>query len=107
MILEVAILHVKEDQTSQFEKDFKTASIHISSISGYGGHTLKKCMENKSQYILLVNWDSLQAHEHGFRKSKEYTEWKRLLHHYYSPFPVVEHYETIFNNHFDSIIDIS
>jgi len=28
----------------------------------------------------------------GFRGSERYAEWKRLLHHFYEPFPVVEHY---------------
>ena len=29
----------------------------------------------------------------GFRGSPEYQEWKQLLHHFYDPFPTVEHYE--------------
>ncbi|MHB8436019.1 MAG: antibiotic biosynthesis monooxygenase, partial [Acidimicrobiales bacterium] len=24
-----------------------------------------------------------------------YEEWRRLLHHFYEPFPVVEHYEQV------------
>ncbi len=46
--------------------------------------------------ILLVDWESLEAHKIGFRTSDTYLEWKRLLHHYYDPFPTVEHYKTIF-----------
>lgn len=95
MILEVAILHIKEDQEIQFEHDFKIAGQYISSIKGYINHSLKKCMEEKNKYILLVNWESLEDHTIGFRTSKQYFEWKKLLHHYYDPFPVVEHYKTI------------
>ncbi|MFN5341277.1 MAG: antibiotic biosynthesis monooxygenase, partial [Roseiflexaceae bacterium] len=32
------------------------------------------------------------AHTVGFRQSPQYQEWKRLLHHFYDPFPTVEHY---------------
>ena len=32
----------------------------------------------------------------GFRQSSEYQQWKSLLHHFYDPFPIVEHYESVF-----------
>lgn len=46
-------------------------------------------------YLLLVEWDTLEAHTEGFRGSSEYLEWKALLHHFYDPFPVVEHFAPI------------
>lgn len=92
MILEVAILKVKEGLQAKFENDFKLAEQFISSIQGYQTHSLKKCIEQNNKYILLVEWDSLEDHLKGFRKSPQYQEWKKLLHHYYDPFPVVEHY---------------
>ncbi len=98
MILELAILYIKDKGADQFEKDFEKAGEYISSIKGYAGHTLQKCMEQKNKYILLVNWETLEAHTVGFRESPQYPEWKKLLHHYYDPFPVVEHYETIIDN---------
>lgn len=93
MILEVAILKVIIGKEKSFEKDFKIAEKYISSVNGYIKHSLKKCLENRNQYILLVEWKDLESHTIGFRESQEYIEWKKLLHHYYSPFPIVEHYE--------------
>lgn len=98
MILEVAILNVKPDLQNSFEKDFAIASQYISAINGYSGHTLRKCLEQENRYILLVDWENLESHEIGFRKSEEYVKWKELLHGYYDPFPTVEHYETVFKN---------
>jgi len=95
MILELAILYIKDELANQFEKDFGKAGKYISSIKGYAGHTLQKCIEQKNKYILLVNWETLDAHTIGFRESSQYREWKKLLHHYYDPFPIVEHYETV------------
>lgn len=95
MILEVAILNVIEGKESQFENDFKIAGKYISAIDGYLKHTLKKCVEQKNKYILLVEWNTLEDHTIGFRESEQYQEWKKMLHHYYDPFPTVEHYETI------------
>ncbi len=95
MILEVAILNVKPGQEKQFEADFAIAGQYISSTKGYIKHSLRKCLEKDNKYILLVDWEHLDDHTIGFRQSAQYLEWKRLLHHYYDPFPVVEHFETI------------
>jgi len=92
MILEVAVLQIKKGMNSEFEQNFKKASLIISRMKGYINHQLKKCIEKENQYILLVNWETLEDHEIGFRKSEQYKEWKTLLHHFYEPFPEVLHY---------------
>jgi len=93
MILEVAILHIKKGLSKGFENVFKKAERIISSMNGYISHELKKCIEEEDKYILLVNWETIEEHEIGFRKSDEYKKWKQLLHHFYKPFPIVEHYQ--------------
>ncbi|MBD2019029.1 antibiotic biosynthesis monooxygenase [Leptolyngbya sp. FACHB-36] len=93
MILEVAILDVKPGQAIEFEAAFKVASAIISAMSGYRSHELHRCLETANRYILLVRWQTLEDHTIGFRQSPQYQEWRRLLHHFYEPFPTVEHYE--------------
>ncbi|MDF5707336.1 MAG: antibiotic biosynthesis monooxygenase [Nostoc sp. S4] len=95
MILEAVILHVKPGLESDFEADFKKASKFISSINGYLFHELHKCIEVQGKYLLLVRWESLESHTVGFRGSTEYQEWKKLLHHFYDPFPTVEHFQKV------------
>ncbi|HET9905297.1 MAG TPA: antibiotic biosynthesis monooxygenase [Anaerolineales bacterium] len=95
MILEVAILDVIPGKETEFEAAFVQAAPIIASMDGYVSHQLQKCLERQYRYILLVNWETLEAHTVGFRGSDQYQEWKRLLHHFYDPFPIVEHYELI------------
>jgi len=95
MILEAAILNVTKGKEYDFEKDFAIASHYIQSIPGYVSHSLRRCLEEKNKYVLLVDWEKLEDHTVGFRESEAYLEWKKLLHHYYNPFPVVEHYEMV------------
>ncbi len=95
MILEVAILTIKPGMSDEFETAFKKASKIISSMPGYISHELQLCVEVSNQYLLLVRWETLEAHTIGFRQSPEYQTWKQLLHHFYNPFPVVEHYESV------------
>jgi heme-degrading monooxygenase HmoA len=95
MILEVALLQIHPGQSAEFEQAFHEAQAIISSMPGYCSHELQRCIEQKDTYILLVRWQTLADHEIGFRKSPQYQEWKRLLHHYYDPFPTVYHYEQV------------
>jgi len=95
MILEVAILDVIPGQELDFQSSFADAEKIIASMPGYMSHELKRCVEKPSRYLLLVNWEKLEDHTVGFRGSPQYQEWKKLLHHFYDPFPEVEHYEGI------------
>jgi heme-degrading monooxygenase HmoA len=95
MILEVAVLNVTPEKREEFEEAFETAREIISSAEGHIGHQLQRCLEIPNRYILLVNWQKLADHVVGFRESPAYQDWKKLLHHFYSPFPEVEHYSMI------------
>lgn len=97
MILEAAILNIKAGQAQAFENAFKQASPIIASMTGYISHELQKCVEKPDQYLLLAYWETLEAHTVGFRGSPEYQEWRKLLHHFYDPFPTVEHFEKVFH----------
>ena len=100
MILEVAILDVIPNQERDFESAFEQASPIIASMRGYISHQLQRCAEKQNRYILLVKWETLEDHTVGFRGSEQYQEWKKLLHHFYDPFPTVEHYELV-QDHFN------
>jgi len=95
MILEAAILDVISGKEKEFEEAFEKASPIIASINGYISHQLQHCIEAPNRFLLLVQWETLEAHTVGFRGSAEYQEWRKLLHHFYDPFPTVEHYELV------------
>ena len=95
MILEHALLDVVPDQESAFEQAFSQAKSIISSMAGFRSLRLSRCIKNPKRYLLLVEWDSLEDHTEGFRGSAEYEQWRALLHHFYDPFPTVEHYEAV------------
>ena len=95
MILEAALLQVQPGQSEAFELAFHEAEVIISTMPGYRSHELQRCLEREGQYLLLVRWDSVTAHEDGFRKSPQYQQWRKLLHHFYDPFPSVYHYEQV------------
>jgi heme-degrading monooxygenase HmoA len=97
VILEVAVLEVKPGQEVDFEVAFGNAQQIIASMPGYVSHQLQRCLESTSRYLLLVNWETLEHHTVGFRDSEQYQQWRQLLHHFYDPFPEVEHYSAVFD----------
>ena len=91
-VLELAILDVKPSLEEPFEAAFERAERILAAADGYLGHELQRCVEKASRYVLLVRWETLEHHTEGFRGSPVYAEWSALLHSFYDPFPVVEHY---------------
>jgi len=65
-------------------------------MNGYIKHELLQCVERENKYVLIVRWNKIEDHTEGFRKSEAYKEWKSLPHHFYDPFPLVEHYKKIY-----------
>lgn len=95
MILEHALLPVVPGREADFEAAFAEATPLIASMPGFVDLTLSRGIETSSAYLLLVHWDSVEAHEVGFRGSPEYERWRALLHPFYDPFPVVEHFDPV------------
>jgi heme-degrading monooxygenase HmoA len=95
MILEHAALAVRPGQETEFESAFAEARGIIAGMPGFAGLTLSRCIEQPNRYLLLVHWNRLEDHTQGFRGSPEYQRWRDLLHHFYDPFPTVEHFETV------------
>jgi heme-degrading monooxygenase HmoA len=98
VILEVAILNIRDGMGEEFEAAFRRAAPIIASMPGYVSHQLQRCVETQGEYVLLVNWQSVEDHTVGFRGSPQYQEWRERLHHFYDPPPAVKHYELVLRN---------
>jgi heme-degrading monooxygenase HmoA len=95
VIVEHVILPVTAGQEGDFEIAFGEAKAIIAAMPGFRGLTLSRGIEKPSTYLLLVQWDTLEDHTEGFRGSAEYQQWRTLLHHFYDPFPEVDHYQQV------------
>ena len=95
MILELATLDIRPGESAAFESAFGQAKALIASMPGFEHLELRRCIETPDRYVLLVGWARLEDHTEGFRHSAEYAHWRALLHHFYEPFPTVEHYEPV------------
>ena len=95
MILEHAVLAVRPGLESEFEAAFGTARGLISSMPGFIDLELSRSTESPGTYLLLVRWEDVDAHEKGFCGAPQYQQRRQLLHHFYDPFPFVEHFARV------------
>lgn len=95
MVIEHAVLNVRPGEEAAFEAAFAEARPYIAGASGFRNLRLGRCHEQPDRYLLLVEWERLEDHVDGFRRSDAYQEWRRLLHHFYDPFPTVEHFTEV------------
>lgn len=94
MFIEHVYLQIKPDQSTAFEQAMQQAKGLVAGISGFHELQLLKHATQADRYILMIVWERIEDHQHGFRQSAAYLEWKALLHHFYTPMPSVEYYQT-------------
>jgi heme-degrading monooxygenase HmoA len=95
VIVEHALLPVRDGMIEEFQSAFAIAKSIIGRMPGFRSLTLSRCVERPDVFLLLVEWDRLEDHTVGFRGSPEYRQWRELLHRFYEPFPVVEHFQPV------------
>ncbi|WP_456824226.1 antibiotic biosynthesis monooxygenase family protein [Cellulomonas sp. P5_E12] len=94
-VTEHALLPVRAGQEEAFELALAEAVPLVAGIPGFRGIHVSRGVERTGTYLLLIGWDSVEAHEVGFRGSPQYARWRELLHRFYEPFPAVEHFVAV------------
>ncbi|MGB3285381.1 MULTISPECIES: antibiotic biosynthesis monooxygenase family protein [Mycobacteriaceae] len=95
MIVEHGVLPIRPGREAEFEAAFATARPLIAAQPGFQGISMSRSIESPNLYLLLVQWDSVEAHTEGFRKSPEFAQWRALLHEFYESPPEIEHFAAI------------
>lgn len=95
MITEHALLDVVSGCEDDFLASMQRAKEIIAASPGFVSLRVARCIERPNRFLLLVDWERLEDHTEGFRGSAAYEDWRAALHHFYEPFPVVEHFETV------------
>ncbi len=93
MVIEHAVFDIKEDKRAAFESAFAQGALLISASPGYISHGIHGCIETPGRYLILIRWRTREDHTVGFRNSANYPDFKKLLHPFMDPFPLIEHFE--------------
>jgi heme-degrading monooxygenase HmoA len=95
VITEHALLEVVPGREDDFVEAMSSAKDIIAASPGFVSLRVERCVERATCFLLLVEWERLEDHTEGFRGSAAYEEWRAALHHFYDPFPVVEHFAAV------------
>jgi heme-degrading monooxygenase HmoA len=95
VITEHALLDVIAGREDEFVEAMEKAKAIIASSPGFVSLRVERGVERPSCFLLLVEWERLEDHTEGFHGSVAYQDWRAALHHFYDPFPVVEHFEGV------------
>lgn len=95
MITEHALLEVVPGRETEFVASMERAKKLIAESPGFVSLRVERCLERPNCFLLLVEWERLEDHTEGFRVSSAYAQWREALHHFYDPFPLVEHFEAV------------
>ena len=95
MTTEHALLEVIPGREDEFVAAMEAAKAHIAASPGFVSLRVERSLERPNCFLLLVDWNRLEDHTEGFRESPAYEEWRSALHHFYDPFPLVEHFEAV------------
>jgi heme-degrading monooxygenase HmoA len=91
-VLEQAQLVIETGHETEFELAFAEAVKLIQAQAGFRSVSLSRGIEEPSVYLLLVGWDSLEAHTEGFQQSPDFQRWRALVGPFFAGTPVVRHY---------------
>ena len=95
MITEHALLEVVPGLEEEFVAAMEKATSIIAASPGFVSLRVERGVERPGCFLLLVEWERLEDHTEGFRSSEAYQAWRAALHHFYDPFPVVEHFAPV------------
>ncbi|MGE4243802.1 antibiotic biosynthesis monooxygenase family protein [Ramlibacter sp.] len=94
MITEIADIRVKPEDKAAFAAAIARAGeTVICKAKGYRGHTVYSCVETPGRFVLMVQWDSIEDHNVGFRQSDLFKQWREIIGPYFAQPPVVEHFD--------------
>jgi heme-degrading monooxygenase HmoA len=95
MVLEVALIDITPGQEDDFAAAYGKARPILHSTPGCRSVRMTRGIESPSRFVLLVEWDSTDAHVENFRNTDRFGQWRALIGPYFSAPPVVEHFTDV------------
>ncbi|MDG4831953.1 antibiotic biosynthesis monooxygenase [Solwaraspora sp. WMMD1047] len=95
MVLEVALIDVRAGHEDEFAAAYAKGHPVLAGTPGCRSVRMTRGVESPSRFVLLVEWDSVAAHEENFRNTERFTAWRELIGPYFAAAPVVEHFTDV------------
>jgi heme-degrading monooxygenase HmoA len=95
MVLELADFAIRPGQEDAFVAAYREAVAHLRASPGFRFARMTRGVESPARFVLLVEWDDLEAHTVGFRESERFARWRALIGPFFDGAPRVEHFTDV------------
>ncbi len=96
MILEVADIRIQPGRQADFDEAIRRGlATVLSKADGFIGARVERGIETPERYLLMIEWQTLEAHTIGFRQGPLYPAWREIVGGFFDAPPVVEHFERL------------
>jgi heme-degrading monooxygenase HmoA len=95
MVLEVALIDVMPGQEDAFAAGYRLGHRILAATPGCRSVRMTRGVESPSRFVLLVEWDSVEAHLDNFRNTERWVQWRRLIGGHFAKPPLVEHFTDV------------
>jgi heme-degrading monooxygenase HmoA len=95
MVLEVALINVNAGQEDDFAAAYQKAVPVLKASPGLRSVRMTRGIESPTRFVLLVEWDSVEAHENGFRNTDRFGQWRAIIGPFFDGPPNVEHFTDV------------
>ena len=95
MVLEVALIDVKQGEEDAFAAAYQVARKTLATTPGCLTVRMTRGIESPSRFVLLVEWESVAAHEENFRATERFATWRGHIGPFFAGPPTVEHFTDV------------
>lgn len=95
MVLEIADFAVLPGREDEFVAAYREGVVQLQTSPGFRSVRVTRGIESPSRFVLLVEWDDLEAHTVGFRGSERFTRWRALVGPFFDGAPRMEHFTEV------------
>ena len=92
MIVEYIRYAVPTDQADEFERTYQEAREALDASDHCLSYELAQGVEEPEHWILRIEWDSLEGHEQGFRRSAEFGPFFQAVKPFFEQIEEMRHY---------------
>lgn len=93
MVVEYIRYAIPEADSGAFEAAYEQARDALDSSEHCLSYELSRGVEEPANYILRIEWDSLEGHEHGFRASPGFQPFFAAVRPFFGQIQEMRHYE--------------
>ncbi|MFC7528878.1 antibiotic biosynthesis monooxygenase family protein [Actinoplanes sp. GCM10030250] len=79
MVLEVTLIDVLPGRADDFLAAYEVARPMIAGAPGCHSVRLQQGVDSANRFLLLAQWESRDAHEHNFRRTERFAQWRALI----------------------------